>query len=40
MKSNDGSGYLEYNSQEGSARKFIDSGGFNAVVQLNLGFPL
>ena len=40
MKSNDGSGYLEYNNQEASARKFIDSGGFNAVIQLNLGFPL
>ena len=40
MKADNDSGYLEYNNQEGSANKFIDSGGFNAVIQLNLGFPL
>ncbi len=40
MKSDDGSGYLEFNNQTGSADKFISSGGFNAVLQLNLGFPL
>ena len=40
MKAEDGSGNFEFNNQNGSADKFIDSGGFNAVVQLNLGFPL
>jgi hypothetical protein len=40
MKNEDGSGYLEYSSQTGSVDKFINSGGFNAVIQLNLGFPL
>jgi len=40
MKAEDGSGFLEYIDQDSSQRKFIDNGGFNAVVQLNLGFPL
>jgi len=40
MKADDGSGYLEFNAQTGSTDKFINSGGFNAVIQLNVGFPL
>jgi hypothetical protein len=40
MINEDGSGNLNYNSQSGSEEKFINGGGFNAVVQLNLGFPL
>jgi hypothetical protein len=40
MKADDGSGNLNFNSQTGSTDKFIKSGGFNAVIQLNLGFPL
>jgi len=40
MKADDGSGYLEFNNQTGSTDKFINSGGFNAVLQLNVGFPL
>lgn len=40
MTAEDGSGDLNFNTQPGSADKFIRGGGFNAVVQLNLGFPL
>lgn len=40
MKLENGTDYLNYNSQQGSSDKFITKGGFNAVVQLNLGFPL
>jgi len=40
MKADDGSGNLNFNSQTGSTDKFINSGGFNTVIQLNLGFPL
>lgn len=40
MKLENGSDYLNYNTQTGSADKFIARGGFNAVVQLNLSFPL
>lgn len=39
MVNEDGSGILNFNTI-GSEDKFINSGGFNAVVQLNLGFPL
>lgn len=40
MTADDGSGDLNFNSQTGSTDKFINGGGFNAVIQLNLGFPL
>lgn len=39
MINEDGSGILTFNTI-GSEDKFINGGGFNAVVQLNLGFPL
>jgi hypothetical protein len=40
MKADDGSGYLDFNDETGTADKFINSGGFNAILQLNIGFPL
>jgi hypothetical protein len=40
MKADDGSGYLDFNDETGTTDKFINSGGFNAILQLNIGFPL
>lgn len=40
MVNEDGSGNLNFNSRSSSEENFISGGGFNAVVQLNLGFPL
>lgn len=40
MASDDGSGELNFSYQSADSDKFINEGGFNAVIQLNLGFPL
>lgn len=40
MKAEDGSGLLYSTDKKIYPDKFIASGGFNAVVQLNIGFPL
>ncbi len=40
MKRDDGSEYLYSTDNKIYPEKFIESGGFNAVLQLNLGFPL
>ena len=40
MISDDGDELIYDATTSMNSEKFIDSGGFNAVVQLNLGFPL
>ena len=40
MKAEDGSQLYYIPDKKLYSEKFIDSGGFNAVVQLNIGFPL
>ena len=40
MKSDDGSELTSSENSTEPMRNFISSGGFNAVVQLNIGFPL
>lgn len=40
MKTDDGTYFTEVQTSSEKEKKFIDKGGFNAVVQLNVGLPL
>ncbi len=40
MKTNDGKYFVSADGAPSSDKKFIEKGGFNAVIQLNVGLPL
>jgi hypothetical protein len=40
MKTDDGKYFADLQSSSVSGKKFIEKGGFNAVIQLNVGLPL
>ncbi len=40
MKTDDGKYFAVQPAQNSNNKKFIEKGGFNAVIQLNVGLPL